>query len=89
MNCQYRIRTCMPLVAALLAAGIAGAASAAEELVPLDRTILPIQAPKPPVYKELDVRQAIAPPLIWLRNCFYLVVCRKFCKNGKTMACGV
>lgn len=62
MNCQYRIRTCMPLVAALLAAGIAGAASAAEELVPLDRTILPIQAPKPPVYKELDVRQAIAPP---------------------------
>ena len=62
MKSQRHIRTCIPLVAALLAASIPGAAVAAEELVPLDRTMLPIQAPKPPVYTELDVRKATAPP---------------------------
>jgi hypothetical protein len=38
----------------------AGAASAQQDL---DRTILPIQEPKPPTYTELDARNLKAPPL--------------------------
>ncbi len=28
----------------------------------LDRTVLPIQVPKPPLYTELDARRATPPP---------------------------
>jgi arylsulfatase A-like enzyme len=47
----------------LVALGFCGAASApvlAEDK--LDRTILPIQEPKPPLYTELDARNASPPP---------------------------
>jgi arylsulfatase A-like enzyme len=44
-----------------IAVGAAYAATAAAQTVP-DRTKLPVQEPKRPVYKELDVRNAKMPP---------------------------
>ncbi|MBS0197189.1 MAG: arylsulfatase [Planctomycetes bacterium] len=39
-----------------------GAGSGAAGAAPIDRTVLPIQTPKRPVYTELDVRQVKMPP---------------------------
>jgi arylsulfatase A-like enzyme len=44
-----------------LALGAACVTNAAAQ-APLDRTVLPIPEPKPPMYTELDVRNATAPP---------------------------
>jgi arylsulfatase len=44
-----------------LALGAACVTSAGAQ-APLDRTVLPIPEPKPPMYTELDVRNATAPP---------------------------
>ncbi len=45
-----------------VAFGQEGAAPAAAGAAPIDRTVLPIQQPKRPVYTELDVRQVKMPP---------------------------
>jgi arylsulfatase len=46
----------------LLVAGVLGPAGTQEAADKIDRTVLPIQAPKRPVYKELDVRNVKTPP---------------------------
>ena len=47
---------------ALMVAGVLGTAGAQEAADKIDRTVLPIQTPKRPVYKELDVRNVKTPP---------------------------
>lgn len=46
-----------------MAAVLGGSAALADEPAPvLDRTVLPVEAPRRPVYTELDVRKVKAPP---------------------------
>jgi len=47
---------------ALMVAGVLGAAGTQEAADKIDRTVLPIQAPKRSVYQELDVRNVKTPP---------------------------
>ncbi len=58
-RCAHRATTIGALVAAAISQGYAPTAAAAPAL---DRTVLPIVPPKPPVYTELDVRNATPPP---------------------------
>ncbi|MDQ1336931.1 MAG: hypothetical protein QG552_3881 [Thermodesulfobacteriota bacterium] len=55
-----RLMVCTALT--LLVAGVLGPAGTQEAADKIDRTVLPIQAPKRPVYKELDVRNVKTPP---------------------------
>ena len=48
-------------VAATALVLIASAPFAQADETPLDRTILPLREPQPPVYTEIDVRKAKAP----------------------------
>jgi arylsulfatase A-like enzyme len=50
------------LLAVLVIAPRSQAEEAKPETAAPDRTVLPVQAPKPPVYKELDARNAKMPP---------------------------
>jgi arylsulfatase len=55
------------LTSAALALSSGLAASAQQGQAELDRTVLPIPAPKPPTYTELDVRNATPPPRFQVR----------------------
>ena len=61
-----RDRKFVGIIVLLLAVLMVGTRSQAAETTPVtaapDRTVLPIQAPKPPVFKELDVRNVKMPP---------------------------
>jgi len=63
---MIQAKTIVRIVALLLAVLVIGPRSYAAERSPgsaaPDRTVLPIQAPKQPVYKELDVRNVKMPP---------------------------
>ena len=50
------------LVVAVLVLGPSSYAAETKSATVMDRTVLPIQEPKRPVYKELDVRNAKMPP---------------------------
>jgi arylsulfatase A-like enzyme len=52
----------MLVAAAALTMSVSAAQAQAPGQPRLDRTILPLQEPKPPTYKELDARKAKAPP---------------------------
>lgn len=54
---RWMVRTAI----ALMVAGVLGTAGAQEAAAKIDRTVLPVQAPKRPVYKELDVRNVKMP----------------------------
>jgi arylsulfatase len=59
---------CLGGISALLLLLVGLAATAAGQ-APLDRTVLPIAEPEPPLYTELDVRNATPPPRFEVRSC--------------------
>jgi arylsulfatase A-like enzyme len=57
-----KVVSIMVLLLAVLVIGSSSPAAETKTAAAPDRTVLPLQAPKPPVYKELDVRNAKMPP---------------------------